>query len=340
MVLLSHAGKTCNFPGLAPDWTNWIFNGPLGVRIFFVISGFIITLLLLKEEHHFGRFSIRGFYLRRVFRIIPVYYSFLFTILILDRIYGLQVERWDFVAALTFTSGWWPGGSWLLGHTWSLSVEEQFYLLWPPVLWFVQSPKKRIGLLMAVLAAFPFIRVVLYLSPWSDRRSFVIVSQGDAILFGCLLALGLFYFGPQIKKWLTQKVMVIRLVCLSIIFVSNGLQSMMMLGPITVPFSNSVEGFAIAVLMGTCILNKDMLQQVLNSKVFVFVGTISYSWYLWQQLFLFDCGKYFQGRWFDFPFNVGLSFVAATLSYFLIERNFLKLKERFSNSKLKAARPL
>lgn len=328
MVLLAHATLTCGFNYTLPDWLRWVFNGPLGVRVFFVISGFIITLLLLKEERQHGAFSAKNFYIRRALRILPVYFVFLLTVVLVNRAYDLQIDRTNFIAAFTFTTGWWRDGHELLGHTWSLSVEEQFYLLWPAFLIFVRSPKARVVGLVIFIAAFPLFRIAFYLTPLRDIRPFVIVTQGDALLYGGLLAIGLFYYGEKIRAWFVTNVFLVRVGCIAVIAISNAVQLQMMLGFLTIPFSNGVEGLAIALLMGTLILKKDVVHRVLNTRVFVFLGTISYSWYLWQQLFLNKCDMYFHHTWFHFPINIALSFVAAVVSYFVVERTFLKLRMR------------
>lgn len=327
MVLFSHAGISCNFPAVVPQWLGWMFHGQLGVRIFFVISGFIITLLILREEQQHGSFSVRNFYIRRILRIIPVYYVFIICVLILVRVYDLAVMPGEFAAAFTFTTGWWAHSTWLLGHTWSLSVEEQFYLLWPLALYLIKSARMRIIFAAGVIALYPLMRVAVYLSSLADKRGYLFITQGDAILFGCLLSLLLFYHGPIVKQFFTKYVNLIRVFCIFLIWGSTGLQSQMMVGLITVPLSNTVESLAIAWLLASCIFNRDVLFWLLNSKVMVFIGAISYSWYLWQELFLFDCDRYFTGALFHFPTNLILSFIVASASYFLIEKPFERLKK-------------
>lgn len=328
MVLSSHAADSCGAPEHLPSWLSWLFNGVLGVRVFFVISGFIITLLLLKEESAAGKFSIGKFYIRRIFRIIPVYYLLIITVIVISTIYHFDVTPADYIPAFTFTTGWWRGESWLLGHTWSLSVEEQFYLLWPAALLLVRTPSGRLWLLFAAIAAYPIMRIAVYLSPLASNRSYLFITQGDAILFGCLLAVLLFYKGDVIVKYLTSKVWLSRFVCLFLIALSNAVQSKAMMGTLTVPFSNTIEAASIAWLVGTFIFNRDAVYSLLNSRVFVFLGLISYSWYLWQQLFLFTCNRYFTGYIFTFPINIIMSLVVAIISYYLVEKNFERLKQR------------
>jgi peptidoglycan/LPS O-acetylase OafA/YrhL len=114
-------------------------RGFLGVDLFFVLSGFLITTLLLRERERTGTVSLRGFYARRALRIFPLYYAVLVALVVVVVTLGsgsttarqfLPVVPWY----LTYTSNWGPYES-LFAHAWSLATEEQFYLLWPPVLW-------------------------------------------------------------------------------------------------------------------------------------------------------------------------------------------------------------
>lgn len=116
-------------PALADFCAN---AGPLGVRIFFVISGFVICRLIISEDLRFGSISIKGSYYRRIFRILPPLYLFLAT-LVVHQAAGLISAGWKaIVVAGLFLTNLQPGScSWFAGHTWSLAVEEQFYLIFP-----------------------------------------------------------------------------------------------------------------------------------------------------------------------------------------------------------------
>lgn len=328
MVLFNHAQVSCNFPAGTPAWFGWLFHGQLGVRIFFVISGFIITLLILREERNTGVFSVKNFYLRRIIRILPVYYLFIIAVIIINNFHDLRLNDGELAAAITFTTGWWKNGTWILGHTWSLSVEEQFYLLWPCVIFFVTSPSKRIIVSCCAVALYPVMRIIVYKSSLSLQRGYIFIGSGDSILFGCLLAFILFYHQDQVRKYFSSYIIVVRIFLIFLIWGSTALQSKAMLGMITVPFSNTVESIAITWLIASFILNRDWIHWLLNTKAMIFIGTISYSWYIWQQLFLFECGRYFSADWFRFPINIAFSFLAACISYYLVEKTFERLKKK------------
>src|SRR5262249_19081408 len=133
--------------------------GTFGVRVFFVISGYLITQLLLAEQAKTGAISLKGFYLRRAFRIFPASYTYVGLILIFNAVGWVALMPWDPTCALTYTVNYPPARAWPLGHLWSLSVEEQFYLGWPALLLLLGATRAPL-LAAAVLAIAPAARVV------------------------------------------------------------------------------------------------------------------------------------------------------------------------------------
>ena len=140
-VLAAHVQST--LPHKIPRWLNLMIpRGDLGVFVFFVLSGFLITHLLQKEWLATGGISLRNFYLRRILRIFPAFYFFLLTLILLSAFGVLSIARSHFLDAGFFLWNykqiWDPTlgqGNWFLGHFWTLSLEEQFYLLWPLSNW-------------------------------------------------------------------------------------------------------------------------------------------------------------------------------------------------------------
>src|ERR1700744_1941475 len=106
-------------------------DGGVGVTLFFLISGFLITTILLKEKVKFGKVSYKNFYIRRSLRILPVAYLFILVLLILNRVFSLNITTSQFLATSFYAKNFqWPT-DWYSAHFWSLSIEEQFYLLMP-----------------------------------------------------------------------------------------------------------------------------------------------------------------------------------------------------------------
>ena len=116
-------------------WWSVLLNGGLGVTIFFVISGYLITRLLLHEQATRGTISMPGFYVKRAFRILPPLYVYVAVLVLLQAAGRLALTKWDVVSALFFFHNYAVSStSWAIEHFWSLSVEEQFYLIWPVIL--------------------------------------------------------------------------------------------------------------------------------------------------------------------------------------------------------------
>jgi peptidoglycan/LPS O-acetylase OafA/YrhL len=158
LVLLEHLCGTVGFPQ-----DNIIFKylgdfGNLGVRIFFVISGFLITSLLLEESERNGQISLRSFYFRRILRIFPAAYSFIAAIWVASAIGLLNVGVADFVSACTYTMNYLHPRNWNLAHLWSLSIEEQFYILWPFALC-LAGKRRAMMIAVFVLILSPCVRI-------------------------------------------------------------------------------------------------------------------------------------------------------------------------------------
>ena len=163
--------------------------GNLGVRIFFVISGFLITLLLLQERSVTGHISLPRFYLRRGLRIFPAAYLYMGILFVCAALGFVVLAPGDRLHALTYTVNYHHLRSWQVSHLWSLSVEEQFYLVWPALL-LVFGARGGLWLAFALVVAAPLVRMGIW-SYWPERRIEIgeaFSTIGDAIATGCLLA--------------------------------------------------------------------------------------------------------------------------------------------------------
>lgn len=172
--------------------------GNLGVRVFFVISGFLITGLLAAEREKTGGVDLRAFYIRRALRIFPAFFVFLFAAVWLSRIGFATVNRGDVLHAITYTANYRGSTStFSLRHLWSLAVEEQFYLIWPLTFAGLSLAAGRRALAAALLLA-PVLRVGVT-SMYPGYVEFVptaFESVCDALATGCLTALVL----PELRR--------------------------------------------------------------------------------------------------------------------------------------------
>ena len=183
------------------DWTDWLRliserSGNLGVDIFFVISGYLITTLLVREWHAAARIDLARFYVRRAFRIIPACYFYIAVVLalmaanLLPRTFSVSLLSPIFLRNYAFALGVGDIDDWFTGHYWTLAVEEQFYLFWPASLAFL-GPRRATWLASALIVTSPLIRVVTYIALPGLRPAIGVMTHTriDTIMFGCLAAL-------------------------------------------------------------------------------------------------------------------------------------------------------
>ena len=247
LVLASHAVGTVNFPHLGGLMLYLSIGGRTGVRVFFVISGFLITTLLLAEEKRHGRVSLGAFYMRRSLRILPVYFCYLLVVFLLDRWHYLHIEPSDYLKALTYTTDLLGASSWALGHTWSLSVEEHFYLLWPTA--FVLTPPRwRVRLILAALLGLPLLRLLIYTGGWRGLIERPILGEADVIIWGCGAALSVWFFPQLIEAFFAFRPHMFRGLSLLVIVLLARLEISPMRS-VCLPFLASVQAAGITYLV-------------------------------------------------------------------------------------------
>jgi len=292
------------------------------VVVFFVISGFLITRLMVSEHAKRGRVSLKLFYARRALRLFPAAYAFIACVCLLWWAGVVHLQARDIWHAVTYTVNYLPGRSWQIGHLWSLSVEEQFYLIWPCT--FVLLGSRRAGWVAAGVILFgPVARSCSWLflrgTPYYDLEMFPMVA--DSLAMGCLLA--------KIGGWLEGKTWYLQLFrpaysagLVVLILALNRYSGYTVVGV----FGASVINASLAVLIHRSVYcSGDWFGRVLNWKPVAFVGVLSYSLYLWQQLFL-NRNSF---AWVNaFPQNLGFAVAAALGSYFLLEKPLLRLRHR------------
>ena len=306
--------------------------GRLGVWIFFVISGFIITHLLLREAER-GPISLRGFYLRRAFRLLPALFAFLMFLAVVQ-ISGadLGVDPIHFASGALFLVPYLPWGAehhpWSTGHLWSLAVEEHFYLLWPPLLARLGVRRAK-WLLIAFVVILPALRVAWY--KWKlDPLANSLIGIGDLMAYGAIAAIWRHRRPEAMLRFVANRATLGRILAVMAVGGVLALRTAELWPIVTVPLGMTVVGLAVAYLLLSVSFDAEQKSspfRLLNIRLIAWVGTISYSLYLWQQPFLHkhsDSAEW----WQQFPVNLGLAVVAAVGSFYLVERPFLKLKGR------------
>jgi peptidoglycan/LPS O-acetylase OafA/YrhL len=327
LVILGHLTGTRNFP----HWLDFFgLFANFGVRVFFVISGFLITSLLLKELRKRGSISLKDFYIRRVLRIFPAFYVYLLVIAFLA-LGAIKLRHNDLLFAFTYTMNFHFDHSWYVAHLWSLAVEEQFYLVWPALLAFLSRELAFRAAAVTFLSC-PLIRLgIWYLFPQGrDGIGHMFPTVADVLAIGCLLA--------GWREWLHQRTWYMNLLQRRPFLLITLLALMVNLSQdrprIYIAVGESIMNLCIAICIDRCMTYSSFrLGRVLEWKPLAFIGVLSYSLYIWQQPFL---NRNSPSPLSAFPINILVVVFAALASYYMIEQPFLKLKSRFNSSPIAA----
>ncbi len=328
LVMFAHLNQTRGFI-YSPEVERWQL-GNLGVRVFFVISGFLITTLLLEESDRTGTISLGAFYMRRFFRIFPAFYFLCAIFFVLDAAGVIALRPGDLLTAATYTINYHHDRAWYVGHVWSLSVEEQFYLLWPAIL-LLAGIRRGLGVAAAMVFIAPLLRIGLgFLPAFRPGIGETFPTVADALATGCLLA-GLgprLASSPRWRAFIDGRTWWLAPIAL-VVFARNPYTKVAWL------FGETIINVSIAVVIARVIDHpKDRLGRLLNTAPLVWIGTLSYSLYLWQQPFL---NRHASSILQAFPLNLILAVAVAHASYFLVERPFLRLRQRIERRERRPA---
>jgi peptidoglycan/LPS O-acetylase OafA/YrhL len=318
LVLLAHSTEATNFPqGL------WFLGelGELGVLIFFVISGFLITTLLMREKAETREISLRRFYIRRILRIFPVAYSYIGVVALLSAFGLVQLSQHDLAFALSYLTDYHSNCAWIFRHFWSLTVEEQFYLLWPPlvvVLGFEKSFTAAVVFLF--LAQFGRSAMIWLVPAWTAAVGLLWGPQ--AIVVGCILAMSWERMRARKTLFASSFFSILLLLASTLQLYFWRIHSLW-----------HVPRLVMSLLIGLCIFHcvetpENIIGKILNSRLLSAIGVLSYSLYVWQEMFLI----YSPGTKTVIPWNLMATLGVAVVSYNLVERPFLRLKSRFAPS--------
>ena len=359
IVLIGHGGRVAGHP----QWlTSLRTVGVIGVELFFAISGFIITYLMVRERERRGRVSLRHFWARRALRILPPLAAMMAGFALAAAL-GVFPWSWpSFWGAASFTRnlaipGWLPGADWFFGHTWSLSMEEQFYAVWP--LLFVAFYARRdlaLGLLLTIAAA-PLVALICEFH-WAPVRN--LLPYLPYLAAGCLLALLVQRERGQSNtdskgdassragdteaeraaavrssRTLLQRIdslpyrVPLILVLAGCACVVAWLRNEHRTPWLWVPLDALLMPTTIFLVLAETVRHHGRWTQLLSSGPLRLLGLWSYSLYLWQQLFFGPEDVYLHPwLWSTWPFNLVAALTCGALSYALIERGSGRLKAR------------
>jgi peptidoglycan/LPS O-acetylase OafA/YrhL len=307
--------------------------GEVGVELFFAISGLLICSRLLEEEARFGQISVKSFYLRRCFRILPAAIFYLLVIAILAAFHIIPLLPVDWFGALFFFRNYAMvfesmhhsplALHWYTGHFWSLSMEEHFYLVLPGVLVFFKKTRRWI-LLGFVIAVALRRFVVAHVFANNYQISFRTDTHVDALFIPAVIALLLYPMlrNQAARRWIPAWSFPIFLVVEIVLLFTR------------IPFFSTLQATVIPLLLLSTVLHPGSIPgRLLEMKPVRWIGWISYSLYLWQQLFFganFVNSPPRLAALREWPINFVALLACAVFSYYLVEKPFIRLGHKLA----------
>lgn len=336
-VVLTHLGLSDMLPDneYVQTRVSLLFSGLTGVQVFFSLSGFLITGILLKERTESGTIHLRNFYIRRFIRLLPPLLIFYAAIALLMFFKQIVTTSVGFAMAVTYTYNFIPAKFYTgeLGHMWSLAVEEQFYLFWPLVLLFISQSKKLLIFTVAIIVA--CIAAIYALPTMGFDKNGVYTLLGDVFL---------------VNRWFIPAAAPIMIGSAFAIIVHNGSDKLfnsvhkskfiplvaaalyacpLYLPMVLLPYNALIVATGVSLFLLWIYYNQQSkVCDVLERQPLSYIGKISYGIYVYQGFFLrTGPGEGLSVQ--QFPPNIILTIIIAVISYEFFEKKVLKLKNRF-----------
>jgi peptidoglycan/LPS O-acetylase OafA/YrhL len=327
MLLFCHCGiATYVMPGGLYEnahISDLIFRCNICVNVFFALSGLLICTLILRDESKTGTIDLPGFYIKRCFRILPAYLAYLGTLAVLHLVTGqFTLNRAEWASCLLIWRNylpqlWMSPDRWYLAHFWTLSVEEQFYLIWPTLLFFLGRGRARtaaicLSILVAGWRAFSHHAAI-------DPRL-------DSLFWGCAVAITI--ANARERRLLERFLTPLNWGVLALIVCIGNfwrLKFSLVWIPVALPF----------LIAGTMLNPHWYISRLLDHPVLVWIAKISYGLYIWQELFLVGGHERvkFMGILQVFPFNFIASFTLGALSWYFFEKPLLSYGRRLASTR-------
>lgn len=305
-------------------------GGGIGVQMFFVLSGYLITQSLFNQYDKFGYISLKDFWIKRIFRLLPTFLLMLMSVFLISSVLfqkdRIRFVQWEIINSLFYVSNiswFWQTDNFdrILGHTWSLSVENQFYLIWPIILIIIL---KYINSRLFVLIFSVIIILLGYLKTSSVVPDLFRAIYFEAIYFGCILSIVL--RNNWIDSFKFENLSLLFLIFLLLIgFFKIDFKGLL--------FENNlvylVISFITIIIILNCLFNPNsILSILLSNRILVFVGKISYSLYLWHlPIFRFFSLNIIYSPSFTFFLKFIVTFILSILSYFFLEKKIMDFYE-------------
>jgi peptidoglycan/LPS O-acetylase OafA/YrhL len=316
----------------------FILNLSFGVDVFFLISGFLITYLLLKEKEVYGKVNIKKFYIRRILRIWPLYYfaialtpfliqwlapifkqpDYISNLLYFNNFHAIKTEIWEYPFA----------------HFWSLCVEEHFYVIWPLIIAFIPVKKLPTVFIMIIFISILYRATSYYFNPIAYNLDIYLntLSRIDTLVLGSLFAY--LHFTKPFKlefHWVVR--FIVYFLLISTLFIDRIYSSETMFLAL---FKKYIYLLAVSFWMGNYMFNPNAFFVFRRKNVIHYFGKISYGIYVYHNMIIpvIFMKIMFNNKIYNMYFYIfvmiGLTLTIAWLSYELYEKWFLKLKDKFS----------
>jgi peptidoglycan/LPS O-acetylase OafA/YrhL len=319
-------------------------QGALGVDLFFVLSGFLITTLLLEEHRERGRISLVAFYRRRALRLLPALFALLLTYAVVQAV--ILVARGDFHGAtlrepllgVAAAAGYFSNLFQLahdvplsLSHLWSLAEEEQFYIVWPALLLLVlrYRPASSSRIVLGLIAAVAVERLALTLSGTGYLRLYLGPdTHAEPLLIGCLF--GIWFVRGQLPRIAATKAARQWTSTVALTLVALGLFELYRLFPTGIYGTPVLTVFACAaaLLIVCAAMGDSAVARLLSTRPLTFLGRISYSLYLWQLPVIGALGLRLGAGGARAALAAAGAILMAIASYYVVELPFLRRKRR------------
>ena len=339
LVFISHLHMILSPELTFREVTPWKFinrtfeAGFMGVDIFFVLSGFLITSLLMKDRSTNQKNLFKRFYRRRALRLLPALYALLIA--------DFFVSRWEnFPGDIQWRTTWHAVlflNNWNivnnfgeaqndLGHLWSLGIEEQFYLIWPLTIWLLAKLKIPSKMMIPLILFASLVVMVHRTSLWNDGTSWIILyirtdTRLDSLLIGAMFAYVYRHF--QVPSKILNSVATLSF--LGLVYIKYVLDKS--------PFIFEMGWTIIALFAGFIILSVAegvfFIQKVFTWRPLTMIGKVSYGLYLWHMPIFVLFGRHVTSGSRPLRLLIGiiLASVVTSLSWFFIEKPFLNLKD-------------
>jgi peptidoglycan/LPS O-acetylase OafA/YrhL len=305
--------------------------GQTGVSLFFVLSGFLITRILLSTKEKKNYF--KNFYLRRALRIFPLYYLFLIIYYFLIPLisnsqfvpFNQQIYYWIYIQNFATTFNWKNSGP---DHFWSLAVEEHFYLFWPLMVYFIPYKKIKLGLLLIIVLA--FISRLFFVENNIEVFYFTLTRM-DELALGALLAS---FEKDGELSYAKAKTFLISIVILIIPTIILWIETTGKSISFLQVFKFNLISLIYFCLVGlvVCLKNENFLNKILRSNFFIYTGKISYGLYVYHPLCFFIISVLLKVTYVPISFFLSflLTYLIASISYYFYESYFISLKRKFA----------